>query len=50
MPWEERARKLEKKKRQMVVQGRGLITIEPLAVSKRLKKQKTRRGRRNARR
>lgn len=37
MPWEERARKLEKKKRRMVVQGRGLITVEPLATSKRLK-------------
>ena len=38
MGWEERARKLEKKKRQMVVQGRGLITVEPLATSKRLKR------------
>jgi hypothetical protein len=37
MSWEERARKLEKKKRRMVVQGRGLITVEPLATSKRLK-------------
>jgi hypothetical protein len=50
MGWEERARKLEKKKRQMVVQGRGLINVEPLATSKRLKKLKksadSRRGRR----
>ena len=38
MGWEERARKLEKKKRQMVGQGRGLITVEPLATSKRLKR------------
>jgi hypothetical protein len=37
MGWEERAKKLEKKKRRMVVQGRGLITVEPLATSKRLK-------------
>jgi hypothetical protein len=41
MSWEERARKLEKKKRRMVVQGRGLITVEPLATSKRLKQIKT---------
>lgn len=40
MGWEERARKLEKKRRQMVVQGRGLITVEPLATSQRLKKLK----------
>ena len=38
MPWEERARKLDKKKKRMVVQGRGLITGEPLATSKRLKR------------
>jgi hypothetical protein len=48
--WEERARKLEKKRRQMVVQGRGLITVEPLATSRRLKQMKkaaeSRRGKR----
>ena len=40
MGWEERARKIEKKRRQMVVQGRGLITVEPLATANRLKKLK----------
>jgi|GEM_PF-4591107 len=51
MGWEERARKLEKKKRQMVVQGRGLITVEPLATSKRLKRmQRAARSRRGKRR
>jgi hypothetical protein len=40
MPWEERARKLEKKKRRMVVDGRGLITVEPLATTKRLKQMR----------
>jgi hypothetical protein len=38
MSWEERAKKLEAKRRRMVVQGRGLITVEPAATSKRLKK------------
>jgi hypothetical protein len=38
MSWEERARKLDSKRRRMRVQGRGLITVEPAAVSKRLKK------------
>ena len=45
MAWEERARKVEKRKRRMVVQGRGLITVEPLAASKRLKKLKNGPGR-----
>ncbi len=49
MPWEERARKVEKKKRRMVVQGRGLLTVEPLAASKRLKKLHNQPGRRAAR-
>lgn len=49
MPWEERARKLEKKRRQMVVQGRGLITVDPLATSKRLKKLKNRPNRKGTR-
>ena len=38
MSWEDRARKLDAKRRQMRVQGRGLITVEPNAVAKRLKK------------
>jgi hypothetical protein len=50
MPWEERARKLEKKRRQMVVQGRGLITVDPHASAKRLKKLSSRPGRRGAKR
>lgn len=49
MGWEERAKKLETKRRRMIVQGRGLITVEPLATAKRLKKMqaaaKTRRNR-----
>ena len=45
MPWEERARKLEKKKRRMVVQGRGLITVDPNATAKRLKKLSSRTAR-----
>ena len=49
MAWEERARKLEKKKRRMVVQGRGLITVEPLATSKRLKQMKKSAARRRSR-
>lgn len=50
MSWEERAKKLEKKKRQMVVHGRGLITVDPHAASKRLKKLKNRPNRKGARR
>lgn len=38
MSWENRARKLDAKRRQMRVQGRGLLTVEPNAVAKRLKK------------
>jgi hypothetical protein len=50
MPWEERARKLEGKKRRMVVHGRGLLTVEPHAASKRLKKLTSRRGRKSTKR
>jgi hypothetical protein len=49
MGWEERAKKLDKKKRQMVVHGRGLITVYPLATSKRLKRLKKRPNRKSAR-
>ncbi|MBK6319102.1 MAG: hypothetical protein IPI33_15925 [Dehalococcoidia bacterium] len=38
MGWEERARKIDAKRRRMTVQGRGLLTVEPAAISKRLKK------------
>lgn len=48
--WERRAQKLDAKRRRMRVTGRGLITTEPLAIQKRLKKLReaagTRRGRR----
>lgn len=48
MGWEERARKLEKKRRRMLVQGRGLLTVEPLALRKKLEQMqrsaKSRRG------
>ncbi len=37
MSWEDRARKLDVKRRRMRVQGRGLLTVEPNAISKRLK-------------
>ena len=50
MGWEERARKLDKKKRQMIVQGRGLITVDPHATSKRLKQLKNSPNRKSARR
>mgnify|MGYP000925359172 FL=1 len=50
MGWEERAKKLDAKRRKMRVQGRGLITVEPLAISRRLKQMqsaaKSRRGKR----
>jgi len=36
--WEQRARKLEAKRRRMPVTGRGLITLEPGSVRKRLQK------------
>ncbi len=49
MSWEERARKLESRRRRMRVQGRGLITIEPLAINKRLKKLQNQPGRKAAR-
>jgi hypothetical protein len=39
MGWEERAKKLDAKRRRMRmrVQGRGLLTVEPSAIGKRLK-------------
>ncbi len=49
MNWEERARKLDKKKRRMVIHGRGLITVDPLATSKRLKRLRNRPKRKSAR-
>lgn len=36
MGWEERARKVEAQRRRMRVTGRGLLTVEPHAVRKRL--------------
>ena len=46
---EDRAKKLDAKRRRMRVQGRGLLTVEPNAISKRLEKMqkaaKSRRGR-----
>ncbi len=48
MGWEDRAKKLDAKRKKMRVQGRGLLTVEPLAISKRLKRMqeaaKSRRG------
>ncbi|MEO8538249.1 MAG: hypothetical protein ABI577_00820 [bacterium] len=48
MSWEDRAKKLESKRRRMRVQGRGLLTVEPNAIGKRLKRMqeaaKSRRG------
>lgn len=48
MGWEGRAKKLDAKRKKMRVQGRGLLTVEPLAISKRLKRMqeaaKSRRG------
>ena len=48
MGWEDRAKKLDSKRRRMRVQGRGLLTVEPNAISKRLKRMqeaaKSRRG------
>ncbi|MFN8618287.1 MAG: hypothetical protein U0837_14425 [Dehalococcoidia bacterium] len=48
MGWEDRAKKLDAKRRKMRVQGRGLLTVEPLAISRRLKRMqeaaKSRRG------
>jgi len=38
MSWEERAKKLDAKRRRMRVQGRGLLTVEPHALGKRLKR------------
>jgi hypothetical protein len=40
MSWEDRAKKLDARRRRMPVQGRGLLTVEPNAVSKRLKRMK----------
>ena len=49
--WERRARKLDARRQRMRVTGRGLITTEPLAIQKRMKKLKqaadSRRGKRN---
>jgi ribosomal 50S subunit-associated protein YjgA (DUF615 family) len=36
--WEQRAKKLEAKRRRMRVTGRGLLTTEPAAIKKRLEK------------
>ena len=36
--WEQRANKLEAKRRRMRVTGRGLLTTEPAAIKKRLEK------------
>jgi len=36
--WERRAAKLDAKRRRMHLQGRGLLTTEPLAMIRRLKK------------
>jgi len=36
--WERRAKKLDARRRRMVVQGRGLLTTEPAAIRKRLEK------------
>lgn len=36
--WERRAEKLESKRKRMRVEGRGLLTTEPLALIRRLKK------------
>ena len=48
MGWEDRAKKLDAKRKKLRVQGRGLLTVEPLAISKRLKRMqeaaKSRRG------
>lgn len=47
MGWEERARKLEARRRRMPVSGRGLLTVEPHAIRKRLERLAN--GRRHAR-
>ena len=39
MGWEERARKLEARRRRMPMSGRGLLTVLPLAERKRLERQ-----------
>lgn len=38
MGWEERARKLDAQRRRMPVSGRGLLTVEPSAIRKRLER------------
>ncbi len=48
--WERRAQKLDAKRRRMRVTGRGLVTTEPLAIQKRLKKLKEAAGTRRTRR
>lgn len=47
--WEQRARKLDAKRRRMRVQGRGLLTVEPLAIKKRLQRMAENGKRRKAR-
>lgn len=47
--WEQRARKLDAKRRRMRVQGRGLLTVEPAAIKKRLERMAQNGKRRKAR-
>ena len=50
MSWEERAKKLDARRRKMRVQGRGLLTVEPMAIRKRLERmQAAARSRRHRR-
>lgn len=50
MSWEERAKKLDARRRKMRVQGRGLLTVDPMAIRKRLERMHTAaRSRRNRR-
>lgn len=44
MGWEERARKLEARRRRMPMTGRGLLTVEPHAIRKRLQRRSARPG------
>ncbi|PFG73232.1 hypothetical protein [Tepidiforma thermophila] len=44
MGWEERARKLEARRRRMRVSGRGLLTVLPQAERKRLERLAKRQG------
>lgn len=47
--WEQRAKKLEAKRRRMRVTGRGLLTVEPAAIQKRLE-QMAKNGKRRKKR